>query len=132
MAAEMESSMKVVPKLLVVFVIVNFIVLLYANPDKLHGKWIIESVVNEGNVEKLPSSIAACMEFDKNKMTYTMGRQGDIETSGTWRMEDNKVTMIEDGSTKKNIVIIKFDGDKCTMTTIDSKMVINLKRIKTE
>ena len=40
--------------------------------------------------------------------------------------DGDKVILIEENSAKENVVIIKFDGDKCTMSTLDGRMVINL------
>ena len=125
-----EGLMRAVPKL--VLMLIAFNVLLYANPDKLNGKWNIESSVRDGEVEKLSPEIHAFMEFNKDTMTYTMGRQGKIETRGTWKMEADQLILIEENSPVENIVIIKFDGDKCTLSTLDGKMVVNLRRLKPE
>jgi hypothetical protein len=125
-----DIIMRAAAKLVLMLIAIN--PFLYANPDKLHGKWNIESVIRDGKVETLLPEDPAYMEFSKDTMTYTMGRQGKIATSGSWRIEGDKVILIEEYSTKENIVIIKFHGDKCTMSTPDGKIVVNLKQIKSE
>jgi len=127
--------MHALTNLMVFLVLVVSPALLEANPDKLHGKWEVESTILHGKKQLPENDATIIMEFDKEKMTHTMTviTQDKIETSEyTWKIEGNKISLISAKSRSKNTMIIKLEGDECTMSSPDGVMVLNLKRIKSE